>query len=623
MYSGNRDGLFVSIDGPSGVGKTTTCRGLVAQLRDTWESVHSTREPTTTALGGFVRAHADTYHGMALACLVAGDRHHHVATEILPALRSGALVVTDRYLPSSLVLQVRDGVPAELVWHINQGVPRPDSAVILTGHIKVLSRRLTRRGTQDRFETALDMGEIQRFAEVAEELSAAGWPVYVLDCGGLSPEEVVAAERGFNVGVLDAEAAGLGVDFVIGVVNAAKPRWVGFNLLAPTYEISARIAAGLDPDIHLMLGGHQAKAMPVEILTDLRMERCAGLIVGEGETRVAELLDDHHRRSSLPGVMWLDPVTKTPVTGGQPGGSHHLAPNIDALPFVDRRFLIQDPHLAGGIWEAKMVGARGCPYDCSFCGAAVSANPDVTIRVRDPRNIIEEMHRLRTAGVRAFRFVDDLFLGARRVIEKMSEAFTAEGVGEWARWDATGRINVLHRAKDDTLEQLATNGLREVALGIESGSVRVLDYIDKRITPEMAVEVVRRLCERGIGVKGYFILGFPGETREEIEATERLVHRLWEVTDRLPGLFRVSVFEFRPYPGTPEWHRLMQTGRHTPAELSNYSAVDLTGGGVDEAMLARDEFNFSTNVQFSDVPIDVVRAKLVALAHAQYDRLRC
>ncbi|WP_459549267.1 hypothetical protein [Nocardia sp. X0981] len=64
------------------------------------------------------------------------------------------------------------------------------------------------------------------------------------------------------------------------------------------------------------------------------------------------------------------------------------------------------------------------------------------------------------------------------------------------------------------------------------------------------------------------------------------------------------------------------TGRYTPAELLKYSAVDLTGGGVDGAMFERDEFNFSTNIQFSDAPIEVVRAKLVALAHAQYDRSR-
>ncbi|WP_330230828.1 B12-binding domain-containing radical SAM protein [Nocardia sp. NBC_00508] len=444
---------------------------------------------------------------------------------------------------------------------------------------------------------------------------------FTLPVLGMAYIATYAAQQGFNVGVLDAEAHGLGIDQTIDIINVTRPRWAGFNLLAPTYEISARIAAGLDPGIKVMLGGHQAKAMPREILTDPRMTRCAALVLGEAETRVSELLDDHSNRARLPGVMWLDRIMRTPVTGGKPGTSHYLAPDINTLPFVDRTYLCQDPHYERDRWEANMVGARGCPYNCSFCGAAVSANPDVTIRTRDPHNIIDEMVRLREEhGVTAFRFVDDLFLGARRVIDTMMGAFTTERAGDWACWDATGRINVLHRAADATLETLAANGLREVALGIESGSARMLEYIDKRITPEMAVSVVTRLAERGIGVKGYFILGFPGETSGEIDATEQLIHRLWEATDQLPGQFRASVFEFRPYPGTPEWHRLMASGRYQPEQLLNYSPVDLTDGGVDESMLARDEFNFSVNLQLAEAPTSYIRAKLVDLAHAQHER---
>lgn len=69
------------------------------------------------------------------------------------------------------------------------------------------------------------------------------------------------------------------------------------------------------------------------------------------------------------------------------------------------------------------------------------------------------------------------------------------------------------------------NGLREVALGIESGNRRILEYIDKRIHPDMIRDVVCRLTEHGIGVKGYFILGFPGETADELADTVRLVHQ--------------------------------------------------------------------------------------------------
>ncbi|MET8848561.1 radical SAM protein [Amycolatopsis sp. NPDC004625] len=444
---------------------------------------------------------------------------------------------------------------------------------------------------------------------------------FTLPVLGMAYIATYAAAQGFNVGVLDAEAHGLGIEQTARLVNAAAPRWAGFNLLAPTYEISARIAELLDRDIRLMLGGHQAKAMPAEILRDQRMSHCEALVIGEGETRVAALLDDHRRRTELPGVMWLDPIMHTPVTGGVGAkNGHHLAPDINGLPFVDRRYLAQDPHRDGGRLETNMVGARGCPYDCSFCGAAVSANPDITIRTREPHNILNEMDQLRGTGVNAFRFVDDLFLGVPRVITTMMTAFTADHVGDWAKWDATGRINVLNRTSDAMLDTLVANGLREVALGVESGNARMLERIDKRITPDMARSVVRRLAERGINVKGYFILGFPTETCAEIDDTVRLVHDLWDITDRLPGRFRASAFEYRPYPGTPDWAELMRSGKYTAEQLLNYSAVDLTSGGVDESMRERDEFNFSVNIQLSEAPIDYVRASLITVARAQFDR---
>jgi radical SAM superfamily enzyme YgiQ (UPF0313 family) len=218
---------------------------------------------------------------------------------------------------------------------------------------------------------------------------------------------------------------------------------------------------------------------------------------------------------------------------------------------------------------------------------------------------------------------DDLFLGTRRVIEQMMTAFTADRVGDRARWDATGRINVLHRASDATLDTLVDNGLWEIAFAIESGSQRMLTLIDKRIDPDMAQTVVRRLTERGINIRGYVIPGVATETAAEIDTTVGSVHQLWELTDGLPGRFRGSAFEHRPYPGTPNWHRLLATGRYTAQQLLNYSAVDLTDAGVDESMRERDEFNFSVNPQLSDASIDYVRSNLVALAREQYARKRC
>ncbi|MEU1959411.1 hypothetical protein [Nocardia sp. NPDC019304] len=64
----------------------------------------------------------------------------------------------------------------------------------------------------------------------------------------------------------------------------------------------------------------------------------------------------------------------------------------------------------------------------------------------------------------------------------------------------------------------------------------------------------------------------------------------------------------------------MATGRYQAEQLLNYSPVDLTSGGVDESMLARDEFNFSVDLQLAEAPTSYIRAKLVDLAHAQHVR---
>ncbi|MFD6889315.1 B12-binding domain-containing radical SAM protein [Streptomyces sp. NPDC059957] len=448
---------------------------------------------------------------------------------------------------------------------------------------------------------------------------------YTLPVLGMAYIATYAQQAGFNVGVLDAEAHGLGIEETARLINHHRPRWVGMNLLAPTYEMSARIAAAIDDGIALMVGGHHAKAMPDRILADPRMRNLRALVIGEGETRVAALLADERRRADLPGVMWRDRILGTHAAGIAHGDREKwLSPDINALPFVNREFLPQDPYVADdGRIEANIVGARGCPYDCSFCGAAVSANPDVKIRTRSPEGIITELDHLHNLyETTAYRFVDDLFLGAKRVIVPQMEAFTRHKIGDRYVWDATGRINVLDRLDDTMLDTLKTNGLREVALGIESGSDRVLAGMDKRITAEMTERVTGRLLERGIGVKGYFILGYPGEEQTDLDATVRHIHNLWTIADRhADARFRASVFEFRPYPGTPVWHTLTAAG-HDPDKLLAYSDVDLTADGANESMRQRDEFNFSVGIQFGTVPLPKLRATLATLTREQHARNR-
>lgn len=109
-------GFFVAIEGPSGIGKSTLTGLLADRLTAHGCSVTATKEPTASPLGSLARFGTDDYHGLTLACRVAADRYQHLEHEIRPALQAGRLVICDRYLASSLVLQRLDGVPLDFVW---------------------------------------------------------------------------------------------------------------------------------------------------------------------------------------------------------------------------------------------------------------------------------------------------------------------------------------------------------------------------------------------------------------------------------------------------------------------------------------------------------------------------
>ncbi|WP_045875820.1 dTMP kinase [Pseudofrankia sp. DC12] len=188
-------GYFVAIDGPSGIGKTTVTAALVHRLAQAGLPALATKEPSTSPLGNLVRFGTDDYRGLALACLVAADRDQHLDTDIRPALARGAIVICDRYIASTLVLQRLDGVPAGFLWALAEQADRPDLTVILLGEPTRSRERAAQRGHYSRFhgggpEAAL--AEAATYRNVAAELHAAGYPVLVHDIGAQSAAEVAA-----------------------------------------------------------------------------------------------------------------------------------------------------------------------------------------------------------------------------------------------------------------------------------------------------------------------------------------------------------------------------------------------------------------------------------------------
>lgn len=131
--------MFVAVDGPNGVGKTSSIAALVQRLEACGWTVRSVRQPSTTALGLFIREAESRYTGLTLAALVVADRIQLMDEVVRPALEAGDVVVTDRHIASTLALQQLDGVGLDLLWELNSEVLKPDLSVVLSAPPEVLA----------------------------------------------------------------------------------------------------------------------------------------------------------------------------------------------------------------------------------------------------------------------------------------------------------------------------------------------------------------------------------------------------------------------------------------------------------------------------------------------------
>lgn len=152
----NNTGYFVAVDGPNGSGKTTVINAIAEKLGLMGYKVKVTREPTNSILGEFVRKYAEGHKGLSIACMVTADRYEHIKNEIEPMLYDGNIVITDRYILSSLILQRMDGVNADYIMDLNALIIRPDLQVTIMADVGTLQKRLSDRAELTRFERIID-----------------------------------------------------------------------------------------------------------------------------------------------------------------------------------------------------------------------------------------------------------------------------------------------------------------------------------------------------------------------------------------------------------------------------------------------------------------------------------
>ncbi|MBK7940038.1 MAG: B12-binding domain-containing radical SAM protein [Lewinellaceae bacterium] len=173
-----------------------------------------------------------------------------------------------------------------------------------------------------------------------------------------------------------------------------------------------------------------------------------------------------------------------------------------------------------GFFSLNLATTRGCPYKCNWCAKPIYGN---RYHSRSPERVAAEIEMLIARyGVRHFWMADDIF-GLKPGWVKGFLAAVQEKNLQF-EYKIQSRVDLL--LKEDTIDALVASGLREVWVGAESGSQKILDAMDKGTTVEQIREATALLKQKGVDVCFFLQFGYLGETKADIEATLKMVEEL-------------------------------------------------------------------------------------------------
>jgi len=356
----------------------------------------------------------------------------------------------------------------------------------------------------------------------------------------------------FDIRLIDSVAKNIPLDELISSIEFQKPKFTGLNIFSTNLDLVKEIVEGTKEETHFLIGGQVTKSI-YKTITDFKTFNQLDIIIGEGEHIVSSIVKNDVKEQPF--------YTKKNRRVFKIDNNSIYFPQDISNSILDRSLFENEPSKNKyGHNEANIINSRGCMYNCAFCGAAKSLNKDISIRIKDENSIKEEVNYLINLypDLESIRVLDDLFLRNVEDIEKVNRIFNNK-----LYWRTMAHALSFKKADNGDFKILSQSGCKEVFMGIESGSQKILRSINKTHNLKYLEETITNLLKVGIDVKGYFIYGFPEETYEEMNDTFNLAHKLKTISSSYSGNFTTSVFQFRPYHGTIVYNRLSKSNQES------------------------------------------------------------
>ena len=336
-------------------------------------------------------------------------------------------------------------------------------------------------------------------------------------------------------------------------VKKHNPEVVGFQVFSQdllSLEKSLAIVKDLNPKIVTIAGGPHPSGLPEEMLK--KFKNLDFVFCGEAEIGLPMLLKSLPNKqgfSKIPGLGWRNKKGKIIIN------PQIFVKDLDSLGFPAWDLLQPQtyPNAPQGIIFknlpiAPIMATRGCPFSCTFCaGWTISGKK---IRRRSVNHVLKEIEFLyKKYGVREIHFLDDNFTLNRDYVEDFCHQLLKKDFKiSWCCPNGV-RLDTLNKR---LLKLMKKAGCYYVSVGIESGSDRILGLMKKGTTTQKIKKMAKMVNKAGMTINGFFILGYPGETKTEILQTISFAKRL--------GLTRAAFYNYLPLPRTESYSKLLESG---------------------------------------------------------------
>ncbi|MGZ7047317.1 MAG: B12-binding domain-containing radical SAM protein, partial [Methanobacterium sp.] len=297
--------------------------------------------------------------------------------------------------------------------------------------------------------------------------------------------------------------------------------------------------------------------MPVETLKE--EDSLDTVVMGEGEETIVDVVTNFEKNglnylSEVRGISYRD---DDKIRQNLP---RPLIKNLDEIPFPARHLIPFKEYKTSKNQAGGIITSRGCVFSCNYCSSSLIMGKKY--RSRSPGNVVDELEELTEKyNIREIAFLDDIFMLNKRRARAIAEEIHDRNID--LSFVTSSRVDTVER---DLLKCLKDVGMSTLYCGVESGSQRVLDLMGKGITLKHAEDAIKAAKDVDVDVMGSFILGYPGETSEEMDQTIDFAIKLD------PDYSQFSILT--PFPGTPLYYELKEKGLLETEDWNKYTVLD-------------------------------------------------